>query len=68
LRELRYAVSAGVGLFEHGDDEIAFLDAGVFLTVGVGLEFVIAPVVGAEVVGPLVESREEPSGPENSSL
>ncbi len=38
--------------FAGGDDEIAVFDVDVFAAVCVGLEFVVAPAVAAEVVGP----------------
>jgi len=38
--------------FARGDDEVAVFDVGVFAAVGIGLEFIIAPALAAEVVGP----------------
>jgi hypothetical protein len=45
-------IGALVVFFAGGDDEIAVFDARVLRAVRVGLEFVIAPAVAAEVVGP----------------
>jgi hypothetical protein len=46
------AVAAFKIFFASGDNEVAVLDAGVLPAIRVGLEFVIAPTVAAEVVGP----------------
>ncbi len=48
----RYAIGAGVGFFLCGDHEIAALDLRVLCAIGVILEFVVAPAVTADVVGP----------------
>jgi len=50
-------VGAFVIFFACGDDEIAVFDVSVFLTICVGLEFVVTPATAAEVVSPFFGIR-----------
>jgi hypothetical protein len=45
-------IGAFVFFLARSDDEVAVFDVGVLRAICVGLEFVIAPAVAAEVVGP----------------
>src|SRR6266568_6164244 len=55
----RYAVRSGEFFFTRGDEQAAIPNFSVRGAIGVVLEFVIAPAVAADVVGPLrlVEQR-----------
>src|SRR5438552_6207761 len=48
----RNAIGAGVGFFLGDDDEIAAPDLSVLRSIGVVLEFLVAPAVAANVVPP----------------
>ena len=60
-------IAALVDFFAERDDEVAVFNVGIFAAVRVGLEFVVAPAVAAEIVSPFFGSGAEPLGPLNSS-